>query len=104
MMRFAQLIPVFFLVLAGCEATVDVKTGESAMEGSVRPNILLIVADDMGYSDIGSYGGEIPTPNLDRLADEGMSFTRFYAAPTCSPARAISHGRQCATEYFADCC
>ena len=59
------------------------------MEGSVRPNILLIVADDMGYSDIGSYGGEIPTPNLDRLADEGMSFTRFYAAPTCSPARAM---------------
>ncbi|MDG2088938.1 MAG: sulfatase-like hydrolase/transferase [Arenicellaceae bacterium] len=54
-----------------------------------RPNILLIVADDMGYSDIGAFGGEIETPNLDALADSGVKFTQFYAASTCSPSRAM---------------
>ena len=54
-----------------------------------RPNILLIVTDDVGYGDIGSYGApDVKTPNLDRLAREGARFTDFYAAPTCSPTRA----------------
>jgi len=53
-----------------------------------RPNIVLIMADDLGFSDIGSYGGEIPTPNLDRLAAEGVRFTQFYNAARCSPSRA----------------
>jgi arylsulfatase A-like enzyme len=56
---------------------------------TARPNILLIVTDDVGYGDIGSYGApDIRTPNLDRLAREGVRFTDFYAAPTCSPTRA----------------
>ena len=54
-----------------------------------RPNILLILADDLGYSDIASFGGEIETPSLDRLAGEGIRLTGFYAAPTCSPTRAM---------------
>jgi arylsulfatase A-like enzyme len=54
-----------------------------------RPNILLIVADDMGYSDWGGFGGEISTPNLDELAELGARFTQFYTAPTCSPTRAM---------------
>ena len=54
-----------------------------------QPNILLIVADDMGYSDWGSFGGEISTPNLDSLAGLGARFTQFYTAPTCSPTRAM---------------
>lgn len=54
-----------------------------------RPNILLIVADDLGYSDLGVYGGEIDTPNLDELAHEGLRFTQFYASPMCSPSRAM---------------
>jgi arylsulfatase len=54
-----------------------------------RPNILLIVADDLGYTDIGAYGSEIRTPSLDALAASGVSFTSFYAAPTCSPSRAM---------------
>lgn len=54
-----------------------------------RPNILLIVADDLGYSDLGAYGGEIATPNLDRLAAQGVQLTSMYAAPTCSPTRAM---------------
>ena len=54
-----------------------------------RPNILVIVADDMGYSDLGSFGGEIATPRLDQLAAEGLQATRFYVGPTCSPTRAM---------------
>lgn len=54
-----------------------------------RPNILLIVADDLGYSDLGAFGGEIETPNLDRLAESGLQLTSMYAAPTCSPTRAM---------------
>jgi len=53
-----------------------------------RPNIVLIMADDMGYSDIGCYGGEIETPNLDRLATEGLRFSQFYNNARCCPSRA----------------
>ncbi|RIX76887.1 arylsulfatase [Acidovorax cavernicola] len=57
--------------------------------GARRPNILLIVADDLGYSDIGAFGGEIATPNLDALARRGLRLTNFYASPFCSPTRAM---------------
>lgn len=53
-----------------------------------RPNIILIMADDMGFSDIGCYGGEVRTPNLDRLAREGMRFTQFYNCAKCTTTRA----------------
>jgi len=53
-----------------------------------KPNILIILADDMGYSDTGCYGGEIATPNLDRLAKEGLRFTQFYNTTRCWPSRA----------------
>lgn len=56
---------------------------------SSRPNILLIVVDDVGFTDLGSFGGEIQTPNLDKLAYDGMRLTNFYTAPTCSPTRAM---------------
>ncbi len=51
-------------------------------------NIVVILADDLGFSDIGCYGSEIPTPNLDRLAADGLRFTQFYNTPRCSPTRA----------------
>jgi arylsulfatase A-like enzyme len=54
-----------------------------------KPNILLIVADDMRYSDLGCFGGEIRTPNLDALAARGLRATNFYVAPSCSPSRAM---------------
>ena len=53
-----------------------------------RPNIVLIMADDMGFSDLGCYGSEIPTPNLDRLASGGLRFTQFYNGARCCPTRA----------------
>lgn len=53
-----------------------------------RPNFLLIVADDLGFSDLGCYGGEIQTPNLDRLAAEGLRFSQFYNNAVCVPTRA----------------
>lgn len=53
-----------------------------------KTNVLLILADDMGYSDLGCYGGEIHTPNLDRLGREGVRFTQFYNTARCSPSRA----------------
>jgi arylsulfatase len=55
---------------------------------SRKPNIVLILNDDMGYSDIGCYGGEIETPNLDRLAADGLRFSQFYNTARCSPSRA----------------
>lgn len=54
-----------------------------------NPNILLIVADDLGYSDLGCFGGEIRTPNLDALAARGLRATNFCVSPTCSPSRAM---------------
>jgi arylsulfatase len=54
-----------------------------------RPNFLLIVADDLGWSDLGSFGGEISTPNVDAIATSGTRFTGFHTAPTCSPTRSM---------------
>ncbi len=56
--------------------------------GQDRPNIVLIMVDDMGFSDIGSYGSEIETPNLDKLSENGVSFTQFYNTSRCCPSRA----------------
>ncbi|PTQ70503.1 arylsulfatase [Pseudomonas sp. GV071] len=56
---------------------------------SKRPNFLLIVADDLGFSDLGAFGGEIDTPNLDALASAGLRLTDFHAASACSPTRAM---------------
>ena len=54
-----------------------------------RPNVLLIVADDLGYADLGVFGGPVRTPNIDALAAEGVLFTSFHAGPSCGPARAM---------------
>ena len=62
-------------------------TSEPAMKTS-KPNVVLILNDDMGYSDIGCYGGEVETPNLDRMAANGLRFSQFYNTARCSPSRA----------------
>ena len=82
-----------FLVLAllsvGCfRSPEDVAT---AVDGAVskRPNILLIVVDDLGYNDLSIHGSEIATPNIDTLMNEGVILDSFHVAPNCSPTRAM---------------
>jgi len=60
----------------------------SSLFGTEKPNIIVIMADDLGYSDLSCYGGEIETPNIDRLAEEGLRFTGFKNTARCAPSRA----------------
>ncbi len=78
-----SLIPALGLVVSGCEEA------ELEVDALRRPNVLLIVADDMGYSDIGAFGGEVDTPTLDALATEGVRLSNFHVLPTCSPTRSV---------------
>jgi arylsulfatase A-like enzyme len=64
-------------------------TGIRTDAAQTKPNILLIIADDMGYSDMTCFGGEIQTPHIDALAKSGMRATNFYVGPTCSPTRSM---------------
>jgi arylsulfatase len=64
-------------------------TVAGSTQDAARPNFLVIVADDLGWSDLGAFGGEIATPNLDALATKGVRFTGFHTAPTCSPTRSM---------------
>jgi arylsulfatase len=84
--RYVSLIFVLF-ILQGCQE--QNKEAEKKVQSRVKPNILLIVVDDMGYSDIGPFGGEIRTPHLNKMAKEGVTFTNFYTAPACSPTRSM---------------
>ncbi len=76
---FSIIAIAVILLATACQPTT---------QGDQVPNILLILADDMGYSDLGCYGGEIQTPNLDALAKGGIRFTQFYNAGRCCPTRA----------------
>ena len=92
----ALLIFLLFLIYGCSEKEQPVQgSGKEAGQGVVasqvtaRPNILLIVVDDLGFNDLGLFGSEINTPNIDTLAHEGIFFTNFHVAPTCSPTRAM---------------
>jgi len=69
--------------LLGCQSAPVSESGEDK-----RPNIVIIMADDMGYTDLGCFGSEINTPNIDRLADNGLVMTQFYNTGRCCPTRA----------------
>src|SRR5512137_1804378 len=79
-----------FFIMASLMAIVALATGVAA--AADKPNIILILSDDFGYGDAGTYGGGegrgMPTPSLDRMADEGMTFFSFYGQPSCTPGRA----------------
>ncbi len=83
--RIIPSLIVVALILSGCQ-----KQGNASSEAP-RPNIILIVADDLGYGDLGSYGQRhIQTPHLDQMAKEGLRFTQFYAGSTvCAPSRSV---------------
>jgi arylsulfatase A-like enzyme len=74
---------ILFLISTGIQAVL------AQSKPDLRPNILLIVADDLGYSDLGCYGGEIKTPNIDLLAKQGILFTHFHTSPLCAPTRSM---------------
>jgi arylsulfatase A-like enzyme len=81
-------LPLF----AGFTAAVGANMSAIAQQQQAKPNIILIVSDDTGYGGLGPYGGGVgrgmPTPNIDRLVNEGMTFFSFYAQPSCTPGRA----------------
>jgi arylsulfatase len=89
-MPLARMWPQLVPLLIACSALFPVSVFAQA-EGK-KPNIILIVSDDFGYGDSGPYGGGegrgMPTPNIDRMANEGMTFFSFYAQPSCTPGRA----------------
>lgn len=76
-------------LLASAALIACLPSPAAAQQPPQRPNFLLIVADDLGWSDLGSFGGEIETPNLDAIAISGVRFTDFHTAPTCSPTRSM---------------
>lgn len=84
--RLAQLL-VAGLLWSGCVLSIGMAA--RAADESAPPNLICILADDLGWADLGCYGNTFnESPNIDRLAREGMRFTQFYAGPVCSPTRA----------------
>lgn len=80
----------WLLIMACLALASDPASPQGADAGNdPRPNILLIVADDLGYADLGVYGSSIHTPNIDALARKGLRFSQFHTAPLCSPTRAM---------------
>ncbi|MGV3641122.1 MAG: arylsulfatase [Adhaeribacter sp.] len=75
-------------LLAAASFSSNAAYGQKKKTSAPRPNIIVILADDLGFSDIGCYGGEIETPNLDKLAHQGLRFNQFYNASRCCPTRA----------------
>jgi len=95
--RITLALACVISALQGCNrnetAAIDADTQAAAEPAQAaadeRPNIIFILADDLGFSDLGVFGGEIPTPNLDLLATNGMLLTDFYSGLACSPTRAM---------------
>src|SRR5262245_25593126 len=87
-MNFPKLMLLLLTLSVLLPADVFSQRGDKAR---AKPNIVFILADDLGYGDLGSYGQtKIKTPHLDRLAAEGMRFTQFYAgSPVCAPSRCV---------------
>jgi hypothetical protein len=98
-----RLISIIGMTYVLMPAGLAIDTEErSAPPSPGKPNILLIVADDMGFSDASPYGGEIFTPNIASLAYQGAMFTNFHVAPTCTPtAPCCSQGATITTSALA---
>ena len=77
-----------FVIVILWSALLAFSGGRASAADRAKPNIIVVLVDDMGFSDLGCYGSEIPTPNLDRLAATGLRFTQFYNTGRCCPSRA----------------
>lgn len=93
-MGHSLILTIILTLLSLCSYSSDTGTAQEIERSQIahqtdRPNVLLIVADDLGYSDLGVFGGEINTPNLDALGHAGILLTQFYSASTCSPTRSM---------------
>ncbi len=85
----ALLVATLFALVSPAASLAAAQVAQPSQTGfATRPNIILILADDLGYSDLGCYGSEIRTPNLDQLGNNGVRFTQFYNAARCCPSRA----------------
>ena len=80
------LAAAILLLLSGRAVPQPAPAGGADLRS--KPNIILILADDLGFSDLGCYGSNINTPNVDKLANDGLRFTQFYNAARCCPSRA----------------
>lgn len=78
----------YILLFAAFLCSLLISKQSFAQTENSRPNFILILSDDMGFSDLGCYGGEISTPNLDSLAIHGLRYTQFYNEDHCAPSRA----------------
>ncbi|MRS02268.1 arylsulfatase, partial [bacterium] len=83
-----KIVTIVFVVLTAALFGCNQGTGTKENKNT-KPNIILLIADDLGYSDIGPFGGDIHTPALDKLATEGILFSNFHVLPTCSPTRSV---------------
>ncbi len=88
-MKLRQVISVVLLIVLGTVAPNLVFAQQSVSGDMKRPNIVLVLADDLGFTDISPFGSEINTPNIAKLAEEGLSFTNYHTAGSCAPARAM---------------
>ena len=88
-MRFKQLMCIILLYILSSTTPSSILAQQNFENSLKRPNIILILADDLGYTDISPFGSEINTPNIARLAQEGISFTNYHTAGSCAPARAM---------------
>ncbi len=86
MIQLFKSVPLFILLLM---TGVGYATETTSFAANTRPNFLLVVVDDMGYTDLGSFGGEIHTPHIDALAEKGVRFTDFHVSVSCSPTRSM---------------
>ncbi len=86
--RAIGFFPLCRWILVLVWLNMQFETCPAAGTNSPPPNLVVILADDLGFSDLGCFGSEIPTPNLDRMASEGMRLTQFYTTPRCCPSRA----------------
>ena len=89
--RLIAMTSLVAVLCSDCGAGEVDTTGASlpAATPDSRPNILLIIGDDMGFSDVGAFGSEVATPNINALAREGLIFTNFHIGAICSPTRSL---------------